>query len=139
MRKLFRARMSEGMSVESYMAQMITDIDELATMGIVFEAEITIDMILQSLPDTWRQFIINYNLINTDDTLGELLSTLKEAEKELLKGNKRDAHFTLTSQTPRAGPKATGGVKKKKHKRNDNAKSSKASEKPKDKSQDVCL
>ena len=77
--------------------------------------------------------------MNTDDTLGELLSTLKEAEKELLKGNKREAHFASTSQTPRAGPKATGGVKKKKHKRKGKAKSSKASGKPKDKSQDVYL
>ena len=71
--------MSEGMSVESHVAQMIADIDELATMGIVFEAEITVDIVLQSLPDSCRQFIINYYLMNTDDTLGELLSTLKEA------------------------------------------------------------
>ena len=77
--------------------------------------------------------------MNTDNTFGELLSTLKEAEKELLKGNKREAHFASTSQTPRAGPKATGGVKKKKYKRKGNAKSSKASGKPKGKSQDVCL
>ena len=84
-RKLFRTRMSEGMSVESHVAQMIADIDELATIGIVFEAKITVDMVLQSLPDSWRQFIINYNLMNTDDTLGDLLSTLKEAENELLK------------------------------------------------------
>ena len=45
-RKFFHSRMSEGMSVESHVAQMIADIDELATMGIVFEAEITIDMVL---------------------------------------------------------------------------------------------
>ena len=96
-------------------------------------------MVLQSLPDTWRQFIINYNLMNTDDTLGELLSTLKEVEKELLNGNKSETHFASTSQTPRAGPKATGCVKKKKHKRKGKDKSSKASGKPKDKSQDFCL
>ena len=58
---------------------MIADIDELVNMGIVFEAEITVDMILQSLPDSWRQFIINYNLMNNSDTLGELFATLKEA------------------------------------------------------------
>ena len=92
------------MSVESHVAQMITEIDELATMGIVFEAENTVDMVLQSLPDSWRQFIINYNLMNTDDTLGELLSTLKEAEKELLKGRKREEHFASTSPKSRAGP-----------------------------------
>ena len=77
--------------------------------------------------------------MKTDDTLGELLSILKEAEKDLLKGNKREAHFASTSQTPRAGLKATRGVKKKKHKRKGKAKSSKASGKPKDKSQDVYL
>ena len=105
------------MFVESHVAQMIVDIDELSQMGIVLEVETTIDLILQSLPDTWRQFIINYNLMNTDDTLGELLSILKEAEKKLVKGNKHEAHFASTSQTPRAGPKETRGVKKKKHKK----------------------
>ena len=53
-KKLFRSRMTEGMSVESHVAQMVTDIDELTNMGIVFEAEITVDMVLQSLPDSWR-------------------------------------------------------------------------------------
>ena len=53
------------------------------------------------------------------------MSILKEAENELLKGNKREAHFALTSQTPRDGPKATGGVKKKKHKKKGKGKSSK--------------
>ena len=40
------------MSVESHVAQMIADIDELSRMGIVFEAETTIDLIFQSLSDT---------------------------------------------------------------------------------------
>ena len=53
-KKLFRSRMTEGMSVESYVAQVIADINELANMGIVFETDITVDMILQSLPDSWR-------------------------------------------------------------------------------------
>ena len=46
--------MSEGMSVESHVAQMIADIDELSAMRIVFEDGITINMVLHSLPDTWR-------------------------------------------------------------------------------------
>ena len=77
--------------------------------------------------------------MNTSDTLGDLLSTLKEAEKEFLNGNKREAHFTSTSHGPRAGPKVTGGVRKKKHIQKGKAKKSKASGKPKDKSQYVCL
>ena len=53
-KNLFHSRMTDGIFVESHVAQMIADIDELANMGIVFEAEITVDMILQSLPDSWR-------------------------------------------------------------------------------------
>ena len=138
-KKLFRARMTEGALVEAHGTQMIADIDELAKMGIVLEAELTIDILLQSLPDSWRQVIINYKLMDTDDTLGELLSMLKESEKELQKGAKREAHYASTSHGPRAGPKATGGVKKRKHKNKGKGKLTKASGKPRDKSQDVCL
>ena len=52
-KKLFRARMLEGTYVEHHVSQMITDIEQLSQMGIVFEAETSIDLILQSLPDTW--------------------------------------------------------------------------------------
>ena len=76
--------------------------------------------------------------MNNSDTFGELLSTLKEAEKELQKGNKHEAHFASTFNAPRAGLKETGGVKKKKHNKKGKAKTSKASGKPKDKSQDIC-
>ena len=78
-------------------------------------------------------------MINQKQTLGEMMSTVREVEKELMKGNKCDAHFASTSQSPRAWPKATGGVKKKKQKKKGKGKASKASGKPKDKSQDVCL
>ena len=81
---------------------------------------------------------MNYNMLNQDDTLRELISIMKEAEKKLLNGKKCEAHFASISQSPRAWPKAIGGVKKK-HKKKGKAKSSKGSGKPKDKSQDVYL
>ena len=51
-------------------------------------------------------------MLNQEDTLGELMSMLGEAENELLKGKKCEAHFASTSQSAKAWPKATGGVKK---------------------------
>ena len=104
-KKLFRARMSEGTSVEHHVSQMITDIEQLGQLGIVFEAETSIDLILQSLPDSWSGFIMNYNMINQEHTLGELMSTLHEAENELLKSKKREAYFTSTSHSSRAWPR----------------------------------
>ena len=101
-KKLFRARMSEGASVEQHVTQMVADIEHLAEMGIVFDIETSVDLILQSLPDTWSGFIMNYNMMNQEQTLGELMSTLREAERELLKSKKREAHYASTSQSPRA-------------------------------------
>ena len=65
------------------------------------------------------------------------MAMLKEAEKELMKGKKCETHFASTSQSSRAWPKATRGVKKKKKK--GKIKSSKPFGKGKDKSQVVCL
>ena len=115
---------------------MITDIEQLGQLGITFEAETSIDLILQSLPDCWGGFIMNYNMMNQEKTLGELMAMLKEAEPELQKGKKREAYLTSTSHKAKAWPKASGGVKKKKKGK---AKSSKSSGKTKDISQDICL
>ena len=43
---------------------MIADIEQLGQLGITFEAETSIDLILQSLPDYWGGFIMNYNMMN---------------------------------------------------------------------------
>ena len=68
------------------------------------------------------------------------MSIQKEVENEILNRKKCEAHFASTSQSPKAWPKTTEGVKKKKKKKKKgNAKSSKTSRKSKDKSQDVCM
>ena len=63
-KKLFLARISDGTSIEHYVSQMISNIEQLGHLGIVFEAETSIDLILQSLPDYWGGFIMNYNMMN---------------------------------------------------------------------------
>ena len=70
-KKLFRARMSEGTSVEHHVLQMIAYIEQLSQMGIVFEAETSIDLIFQALSYTWSGFIMNYNCRtqNVDDAV----------------------------------------------------------------------
>ena len=79
--KLFRTHMSNGTSVGHHVSQMIANIEQLGKLGIVFEAETSIDLILQSLPDSWSGFIMNYNMINQKNTLGELMSILHEQKK----------------------------------------------------------
>ena len=107
-RKLFKARMQDGASVEQHVSDMIACIDRLASLNFVMDAELSIDLILHSLPDSWGNFILNYNMIPRNKTLGELLSMLKEAEPEVNKGKKKELHLT---QTSKKGPKK--GKKKK--------------------------
>ena len=94
--------MSEGTSVEHYVSQMIADIEQLGQLGITFEAETSIDLILQSLPDCWGGFIMNYNMMNQEKSFGEMMAMLKEAEPELQKGKKREAHLTSASHKAKA-------------------------------------
>ena len=63
-KKLFRAQISDGTSVEQHVSQMISDIEQLGQLGIIFEAENSIDFILQSMPDCWGGFVMNYNMMN---------------------------------------------------------------------------
>ena len=135
-KRLYRSRMTEGMSVERHVTAMIGDIERLGELGNVMEAEMSIDLILQSLPNSWGGFVMNYNMLKRDKTLGELMAMLKEAEPELSKGKKREAHLVHAQKKgkgkSRKYPKPSGGVKKK-------AKAQSSSGKTRDKSQDKCL
>ena len=60
---------------------MIADIKQVGQLGINYEADTFIDLILQSLPESLGGFIMNQ-----EKTLGELMVMLKEAQLEILKG-----------------------------------------------------
>jgi hypothetical protein len=145
-KRLYRSRMSESTSVERHVKDMIADLDRLAELGIIFEAQSSINLILQSLPDSWGSFIMNYNMLKQEKTLGELLFMLKDAEPELSKGKRKEVHTAQSSKRKGKGknqkkfiPKPSGGVKKKKKKMAKVAKGKKAAGKPRDRSQDACL
>ena len=120
-RRLFGSRMQEGTSVEKHISDMIACIDRLAALNFLMDAELYIDLVLQSLPPSWSSFVLNYNMLHKELTLGELMSMAKDAEPEINKGRKREAHIAESSQkgkkkkgkkkkTFSSGP--TGGVKK---------------------------
>ena len=84
-KKIFRNRMSEGASVQTHVLRMIEWIERLAVLGFKMDKDLSIDLILQSLPDSYSQFIINFNMNKIDVTLAELLNMLKTAEGTLQK------------------------------------------------------
>jgi len=97
-KRLFRSRMQEGMSVEEHVSGMIDDIDKLSALNVVQDPELYINLVLQSLPDSWSGFVKNYNKLGKKRTLRELMTLLKEAEPEINEGRMREAYISESSE-----------------------------------------
>ena len=61
-KSLFRARMAESSSVQSHVLKMIEWIETLAVLGVELPVEMSTDLILHSLLDSFSQFIVNFNM-----------------------------------------------------------------------------
>ena len=75
-KQLFRTRMSEDTSMQIYILKIIDLITHLGQLGF----ELSEDLILQSLSNSFSQFVINYHMTKLNIFLLELLNMLKTAE-----------------------------------------------------------
>ena len=87
MKNLMSTKMVEGTPVREHVLKMISFINELDMLGAKINSETQVDAILASLPDSFNQFIMNYNMNKMVVTLSELLNMLKAAE-DLIKKEK---------------------------------------------------
>ena len=97
-KRLFRSRMEEGTSIEKNVSEMIAYINILYALNMDMDDDLYINLILQSLPDSWGEFIVNYNMLEREITLDELLEMLKEAEIEINEKRKREARLNKSSK-----------------------------------------
>ena len=84
-RALFSCRMQEGTSVSTHVLKMIGYIERLEALWSSMDNDLYIDLVLQSLPDSYSEFIVNFNMKNLERSLPELLNMLRVAEKDLKK------------------------------------------------------
>ncbi|KAK8931471.1 hypothetical protein KSP39_PZI016311 [Platanthera zijinensis] len=82
---LFQCKMGVRDSVGTHVLKMIGYIENLERLGFPLGQELTTDLILQSLPDSYEQFVLNYNMNEIDKTLPELLGMLRTAEINMKK------------------------------------------------------
>ncbi|KAL4318741.1 hypothetical protein GQ457_18G009140 [Hibiscus cannabinus] len=78
--------MSEGSPVGAHVIKMIGYIQTLEKSGFALNDELAIDVVLQSLPDSFSQFILNFNMNEIEKTLPQLLGMLRTAEGNMIKG-----------------------------------------------------
>lgn len=80
MKDLMNTTMAEGTPVRDHVLKMISLLNELEILGAEIDGETQVDIILQSLPDSFKQFCLNYNMNKFKYTLAELLKELQAAE-----------------------------------------------------------
>ncbi|XP_074356212.1 uncharacterized protein LOC141695904 [Apium graveolens] len=72
--------MAEGTSVNDHVLKMINLIESLGQLGFAMDGELSQDLVLQSLSDSFSQFIVNFHMNKMDVSLPELHNMLKTAE-----------------------------------------------------------
>ena len=80
MKTLLTTRMVEGSSVREHILKMISLLNELEILGANIDKESQVEMVLQTLPDSFQQFRLNYNMNKMDLSLAKLLNELQAAE-----------------------------------------------------------
>ncbi|XP_065622847.1 uncharacterized protein LOC136064703 [Quercus suber] len=72
--------MAEGTSVREYCLRMISNLNTLEVLGADIDGESQVDMILQSLLESFKEFRLNYNMNKKVYTLSELMNELVVAK-----------------------------------------------------------
>ncbi|KAL4366838.1 hypothetical protein GQ457_05G023820 [Hibiscus cannabinus] len=86
---LFQCKMSEGSPVGAHVIKMMSYIQMLEKLGFALNDELAIDVVLQSLSDSFNQFVLNFNMNEINKTLPQLLGMLRIAEGNMKKGGSK--------------------------------------------------
>ncbi len=82
--KFFSCMMEEHSSISEHVLKMSGYADKLVSLGITIPIDLGIHHVLQSLPPSYKRFVMNYNMKGMKKSLPELLSMLKTPEVEVL-------------------------------------------------------
>ena len=77
--------MEENSSVSEPILRMSGYHNHLTQLGVNLPDDSVIDRVLQSLPPSYKSFVMNYNMQGMDKTIPELFVMLKAAEVEVKK------------------------------------------------------
>src|SRR3990170_1557565 len=83
--KFYSCKMEENSSVSEHILKMSGLHSRLSQLGINLPDDAVIDRILQSLPPSYKSFVMNFNMQGMEKTIPELYAMLKAAEVEIKK------------------------------------------------------
>ncbi|KAL2541834.1 Uncharacterized protein Adt_02812 [Abeliophyllum distichum] len=77
---LYRGMMVKGSSVSAHVLKTIDYIDKLNQLSFTMDYKLSVDLVIQFIPNNFLQFIANFNMNKIQCTLLELLNMLKTVE-----------------------------------------------------------
>ena len=80
MRQIYNMKMVEGTSAREHCLKMISNLNTFEVLGADIDGESQVDMILQSPPESFKKFRLNYNMNKKIYSLSELMNDLVAAE-----------------------------------------------------------
>ena len=83
--KFYSCKMEENSSVSEHILKVSGYNNHLIQLGVNLPDDSVIDRVLQSLPPSYKSFVMNYNMQGMDKTIPELFAMLKAAEVEIKK------------------------------------------------------
>ncbi|KAK8680630.1 hypothetical protein V6N13_109570 [Hibiscus sabdariffa] len=82
---LFQCKVTEGTPVGTHVIKMLGYVQTLEKLGFPLKNELAPDLILQSLPGSFKPFVLNFNMNEINKTLPQLLGMLRTAESDMKK------------------------------------------------------
>ena len=80
MKALLNTKMAEGSPVQEHVLTIIFYLNELEVLGTEVDGKTQIDIVLMSLPESFSNFCLTYNMSKSNYSLTELLKELQAAE-----------------------------------------------------------
>ena len=96
-KELFGAKMKEDESVQIHVLKMIDLIERLGQLGFVMDHELSVDLVLQSLPNSYAQFVLNFNMNKLE--VPELLNMLRTVENSVSDDKGKSIMMVSSSQS----------------------------------------
>jgi gag-polypeptide of LTR copia-type len=84
-KSLLSHKMTEGSSLDTHMLHMTSDVEQLEKLNSPLSKEFATDVILNSLPPSYSNFIRNYHMLGMDKSLQELQGMLRIVDGEMKK------------------------------------------------------
>ncbi|KAK8670715.1 hypothetical protein V6N13_037333 [Hibiscus sabdariffa] len=80
---LFQCKMSKGSPVGAHVIEMIGYIQILEKLGFPLKNELPTDVIIHSLLDSFKTFVLNFNMNEINKSLPHILGMLRTLESNL--------------------------------------------------------